>query len=299
MKVLSVYDGISCGRVALDRQGLKVDKYVAYEIEDAAIRISKKNYADIEHCGDVFKGDFKAYKGYDLLLGGSPCTYWSVAKQGRETSTEGIGCKLFNEYVRALRESGCTYFLYENNSGMHPDIKAYITDKLGVEPIEINSADFSAQRRKRLYWTNIPVKPIPKESGKGVTFGDIAVYDKALEREITESMWATLKETSYGYKYDASGKGYYSQHSRIYKADGKAPTVVRTGTQGKLNMYLGDGKYKVTCPVECERLQTLPDNYTCAEGVSKTKRFECIGNSWTVAVIEYILSGLKSTKINS
>jgi DNA (cytosine-5)-methyltransferase 3A len=102
MNVLSLYDGISCGMVALERAGIDVDKYSAYEIDKYAVAISLKNYPQIEHFGNVLKGNFKQFKGYDLLIGGSPCTYWSIAKNNRETTCDGMGFKLFMGYVKAL-----------------------------------------------------------------------------------------------------------------------------------------------------------------------------------------------------
>lgn len=165
MKILSLFDGISCGRLALERVGLPVEQYDAFEIDRYAITISKKNYPDIVHHGDVFDGDFTKFKGYDLLLGGSPCTYWSIAKKGRETTSDGMGFKLFMEYVRALRESECKYFLYENNYSIHQNIKDEISKHLGVQPIMINSALVSGQNRKRCYWTNIPNVTQPNDLG--------------------------------------------------------------------------------------------------------------------------------------
>ena len=165
MKVLSLFDGISCGRLALERAGLPVECYDAFEIDKYAVTVSKKNYPDIVHHGNVFDGDFTKFKGYDLLLGGSPCTYWSIAKKGRETTSDGMGFKLFMEYVRALRESECKYFLYENNYSIHQNIKDKISKHLGVEPIMINSALLSAQNRKRCYWTNIPNVTQPDDLG--------------------------------------------------------------------------------------------------------------------------------------
>ena len=164
MKVLSLFDGISCGMIALERAGIPVERYVAYEIDEKAIKVAKHNYSMIEECGDVFKADFTHYDGFDLLIGGSPCTYWSIAKAGnsgekgtRETTASGLGWDLFSQYVRALKEAKPKYFLYENNASMSDEIKKCITEELGVEPIEIDSADFSAQHRRRLYWTNIPI----------------------------------------------------------------------------------------------------------------------------------------------
>lgn len=165
MKVLSLFDGISCGMAALERAGLPVEQYAAFEIDKYAIAVSRKNYPQVEQNGNVLQGDFTRYKGFDLLIGGSPCTYWSIAKRGRETTCEGLGWTLFQEYVRALKESGCRWFLYENNYSIHKDIKAAISLALGVEPIMINSALVSAQSRKRCYWTNIPGVAQPADWG--------------------------------------------------------------------------------------------------------------------------------------
>jgi DNA (cytosine-5)-methyltransferase 3A len=165
MKVLSLFDGISCGMLALQRAGIPVECYDAFEIDKYAVTVSKRNYPDIVHHGGVFDGDFTKFKGYDLLLGGSPCTYWSIAKKGRETTSDGMGFELFMEYVRALRESECKYFLYENNYSIHQNIKDEISKHLGVQPIMINSALLSAQNRKRCYWTNIPNVTQPDDLG--------------------------------------------------------------------------------------------------------------------------------------
>lgn len=170
MKVLSLFDGISCGMVALERAGIPVERYVAYEIDKYAIKVSEKNYPMIEHRGDVFKGDFTEFKGFDILIGGSPCTFWSIAKNNRETTPDGMGGKMFLEYVRALRESEVPYFLYENNYSIHQNIKDFITEQLGVDPIMINSALVSAQNRKRCYWTNIFVN---QPEDKGIMLEDI------------------------------------------------------------------------------------------------------------------------------
>lgn len=165
MKVLSLFDGISCGMVAFERAGIPVERYVAFEIDKYATKVSEKNYPFIEHEGDVFQADFTKYKGFDILIGGSPCTYWSIAKNNRETTPDGIGGQLFMQYVRALKESGCKWFLYENNYSIHKNIKDFISELLGVQPIMINSALVSAQNRKRCYWTNIPGVQQPQDKG--------------------------------------------------------------------------------------------------------------------------------------
>lgn len=177
MKVLSLFDGISCGMVALERAGIKVDRYIAYEIDKYAIQVSEKNYPQIEHKGDVFDANFKEYKGFDLLIGGSPCTYWSIARNNREVTPDGIGGQLFMQYKRALDESGCKYFLYENNYSIHQNIKKFISEQLGVQPIMINSALVSAQNRKRCYWTNILGVEQPEDCG--IVVDDILIGGEA------------------------------------------------------------------------------------------------------------------------
>lgn len=157
--------------VALNRVGIPVNRYVAYEIDKYAIQVSQNNYPQIEHCGDVTAADFTQYKGFDLLIGGSPCTYWSIAKKDRETTCDGIGFQLFMQYIRAWKESEIPYFLYENNFSIHKDIKAEISKRFGVSEIMINSALVSAQQRKRCYWTNIPNVKQPND--KGILLKDI------------------------------------------------------------------------------------------------------------------------------
>lgn len=307
MKVLSLFDGISCGMAALERAGINVEKYDAFEIDKYAIKVSEKNYPQIVHHGDVFGGNFADFKGYDLLLGGSPCTYWSIAKAGRETTPDGTGGKLFMEYVQALRESGCKYFLYENNNSIHQNIKDFISEQLGVQPIMINSALVSAQQRKRCYWTNIPGVCQPKDKGillkdileSGVAWQDksycmTARYNGAIFRNtLQKSQRSMIAEPVRIGQYGNGGQG-----QRIYSVRGKSVTLSANGggQEAKTGLYkidLSDGDYiirKLT-PVEAERLQTLPDNYT--EGISKTQRYKCIGNGWTVDVIAHILKGLK------
>ena len=307
MEVLSLFDGISCGMAALERAGINVERYDAFEIDKYAIKVSEKNYPQIVHHGDVFGGNFADFEGYDLLLGGSPCTYWSIAKNGRETTPDGIGGKLFMEFVRALQESECRYFLYENNNSIHQNIKDFISEQLGVQPIMINSALVSAQQRRRCYWTNIPGVCQPKDKGillkdileSGVAWQDksycmTAGYNGAISRNtLQKSQRSMIAEPVRIGQYGNGGQG-----QRIYSVRGKSVTLsANGGGQGaKTGLYkidLPDGDYiirKLT-PVEAERLQTLPDNYT--EGISKTQRYKCIGNGWTVDVIAHILKGLK------
>lgn len=292
MKVLSTFNGISCGRVAFERAGIPVEKYTSFEIDEDANVVAKFNYPNDDYRGDVFAADFTEFKGYDILIGGSPCTYWSISKAGnnRETTSEGFGFELFMQYVRALKESECKWFLYENNASISKEIQKEITKQFGVEPIEINSADFSAQDRKRLYWTNIPVdlnyeksstvfRDIEYEHDYRVV--DFSKYKDTLRVGMDGNTWA----------WDTSGKGYYSQQSRARSKDIKMNTVPASGGD-KNNIYLGNCTYRKLHPIEAERLQTLPDNFTsCIK--SSVKRIKLCGNGWTVDVISYILSHLK------
>lgn len=352
MNVLSLYDGISCGMAALERIGVSVEKYSAYEIDKYAIAVSKKNYPQIEHCGNVFDADYTKYRGYDLLIGGSPCTYWSVAKKDREITADGEGFKLFMQFVKALGQSQCRYFLYENNYSIHQNIKKEISAKLGVEPIMINSALVSGQQRKRCYWTNIP--DITQPTDKGIFLKDILVdgypvkynrkdgimmsgekslafcasYWKGINRNQTQNavlipqnyilndykgksrtIKAQYARTSIAnaVRQDGFGStcvavpvrigqiGNGGQGQRIYSVYGKSVTLsANGGGQGaKTGLYkvdLPDGDYIIRklYPIEAERLQTLPDNYTDC-GISDTQRYKCLGNGWTVDVIAHIL----------
>lgn len=157
IKVLSLYDGMACGMLAMLGADLKVDEYIAYEINKYAIQTATHNFPMIQECGDVFKGDYTKYKNFDYLIGGSPCTYWSIAQKrdNRETTAEGLGWELFSQYVRALNESKPKFFIYENNSSMSMEIRKCISETFGFGPIEINSALVSAQSRKRLYWVGM------------------------------------------------------------------------------------------------------------------------------------------------
>lgn len=156
VSVLSLFDGMSCGMIAMLNAGLKVKSYDAYEMDKYAIKTSQHNFPDIKQCGDVFDADFSQYQGVDFLIGGSPCTYWSIAQTtNRETEASGLGWELFSQYVRALKEAKPTYFIYENNKSMSGQIRQSITDEFGFEPVLINSALVSAQNRQRLYWVGI------------------------------------------------------------------------------------------------------------------------------------------------
>ena len=289
LRVLSVFDGISCGMVALERANIPVKDYVAYEIENSAIKISEKNYPNIKHCGDVFKADFTQYKGFDLLIGGSPCTYWSVAQRAdkRETTSEGLGWELFQQYVRALKESECKYFLYENNYSMRDEIKNEITKHLGVEPIMINSNLVSAQSRKRYYWTNIPNVKMPDD--KGILLKDI-IESGSVDRD--KSLCLTRRYAGFNGSQSYLCRRYFGKSFGQAVFEGDIPSIKR---MWKENPYFESDirNIRQMTLTECERLQTLPDGYTDVEGVSTIMKYESIGNGWTVDVIAHILSFIK------
>lgn len=153
VKILSLYDGMACGMIAMQLAGVEVESYDAYEIDKYAIKTAQHNFPMIKEHGDVFDADFTQYEGIDFLIGGSPCTYWSIAQtKNRETVASGMGWELFSQYVRALHEAKPKYFIYENNKSMSKDIRASIDDAFGFEAVLINSALVSAQNRQRLYW---------------------------------------------------------------------------------------------------------------------------------------------------
>lgn len=296
MRILSLFDGISCGMAALHRAGFSVSRYDAFEIDPYALSVSEKNYPEIYHHGDVFSGKFNTFSGYDLLLGGSPCTYWSIARKNREITSSGEGYRLFQAYVNALYQSKCRYFLYENNASIHQQIKDAISHELGVPPIILNSSLVSAQHRKRCYWTNIPDIDIPKD--KHIILQDILLpTDSSMTSAVSEKehlQWNDVESIipSQPNKIGQYGKG--GQGQRIYSVLGKSVTVLAKGggkgkSTGLYRIDFSDGHYLVRnlTPVEAERLQTLPDNYT--EGIPTTKRYQCIGNAWTVDIISHIL----------
>jgi len=278
--------------VALERASIPVERYVAYEIESDAIRVSKHNYPFIEHMGDVFQAKYTEGE-FDLLIGGSPCTHWSISRQGgwnRETTASGLGWDLFCQYTRALREAKPKYFLYENNESMSDDIKDAITHELGVEPVMIDSADFSAQQRKRYYWTNIPFERNWEKST--LVFADI-VYDGEYKYRSYEKYKDTVKwnDERTIMKYDTSGRGCYSQQNRCRVTGIKMNALPSLRAGDKCNVYVDENKFRLCHPVEAERLQTLPDHYTnCIKSINK--RMGLCGNGWTVDVIAHILRGI-------
>lgn len=273
--VLSLFDGMSCGQLALDTLGIKVNNYFASEIDPYAMQIAKKNYPNTKHIGSVLDVRGSDLPRIDLLIGGSPCQSFSNAGDG--SGMEGKS-KLFWEFVRVLKETKPTYFLLENVK-MKKEWEKIITDTLGVEPIAINSRSLTAQNRPRLYWTNIPnvVQPIDR----GIVLKDILVD------QVDEKFYLSDKAIDYMSRL-RNGKPRWEYHTN--PLDGKSACLTANMYKGVPYGVIKELKRRLT-PVECERLQSVPDNYT--EGVSNTQRFKMLGNGWTIDVIAHILNEMR------
>jgi len=314
MKILSLFDGISCARVALERVGISVEAYFASEIDKYAIQIAKKNFPNTEEIGDVtmLDGYWLGVDGIDLLIGGSPCQDLSIAKRNRK-GLDGERSGLFWEYVRILKKVKPKWFLLENVASMPKEAKQTITETLGVEPIMINAALVSAQNRKRLFWTNIPNVKIPND--KGILLKDILengdsdrLKSYAIDANYFKgSSWEHYKKKGNrqlvflggirNKDWAKDGKDYsrnFGQGDRVYSPDGKSTTLsaLGGGRGAKTGLYKTDNLIRKLTPIECERLQGLPDNYT--EGCSNTQRYKMLGNAFNVDVVAHILSNLIS-----
>jgi DNA-cytosine methyltransferase len=354
MNVLSLFDGMSCGRIALEKCGFQVDKYFASEIDKYAIKVAKENYPDTIHIGDVQDVRAGDLPQIDLLIGGSPCQGFSFA--GKQLNFDDPRSKLFWEFVRLLRDCKPKYFLLENVK-MKKQSMDVITEALGVEPIFINSSLVSAQNRQRYYWTNIPMDGLPED--KGIKLRDI-LEDGFVDRDKSHCLDAN-------YFKGGNLKSYFEKHRRqlvfskdglchvgdadikgndtirrVYHPDGKAPTLTTMGgghrepkvlvkggrivnrrldengvrkdydkdiplqprvevrkddktncltTVYKDSVVVEDMTWRKLTPLECERLQTVPEGYTSS--VSNTQRYKMLGNGWTVDVVAHIMKGMK------
>lgn len=353
MNVLSLFDGISCGQLALKRSNIVVDKYYASEIDKSAIEVTQKNFPNTIQLGDISDIDFTEFVGnIDIIIGGSPCQDLSIANNNRKGLS---GCRsgLFWKYVDAVNTIKPKYFLLENVASMSTKNRDIISKALGVEPIFIDSNLLSAQNRKRLYWTNIPNVTIPEDKNiklsdileKDIDISDMLYYididsdnnrklkpyyyngcafrtredntgkykrlelnksnekSNALTSVITDSMCC-----EYLTVYEATKKGYItvkpgecvdlsimnSKTRRGRSMLNKSNCLMASdmtfyqymGIDTNTNLFI----VRKFTPIESERLQTLPDNYTF--GISNSKRYKAIGNGWTVDVISHIFSFL-------
>ncbi len=287
MNVLSLFDGISCGQIALERAGIKYDNYFASEIDKYAIKVTQHNYPNTIQLGDVAKVKGSGLPKIDIVIGGSPCQDLSLAK------TNGVGLLgkrsgLFYEFVRVLKETNPRFFLLENVI-MKSVWRDVITKELGVEPIQINSNLVSCQNRRRYYWTNIPKVVQPND--KHVTIQDV-IHDDTYKVFTNKRITETKRKTKNYIQWDISGKGYSSQANRAYFKSGKICTVPKQSPSDKLNIVLDyeNDIYRKSHPIEVERYQTVPDNYTLVDGVSTSRRLGLLGDGWTVDVIAHVFS---------
>lgn len=309
MNVLSLFDGISCARVALERAGFQVDNYFASEIDKYAIKVSQANYSDICHVGDVRDLKGNQFPPIKLLVGGSPCQGFSFA--GKGLNFEDPRSKLFFEFVRLLNEVKPEYFLLENVK-MKKEYQDVISDYLGVQPFFINSALVSAQNRQRLYWTNIPNLTLPED--KGILLKDI-IIDGEVDRDKSYAIDANYYKGGSLKNYKEKKRrqlvmhqsekrllvrvgtipyiGGHEYNRRVYSIEGKSPTLAGNGGgHQEPKIALDDVHWRKLYPIECERLQTLEDGYTDKK-VSNTQRYKMLGNAFTVDVIVHILKGMK------
>lgn len=362
MNVLSLFDGMSCGMLALDRLGIKVDKYYASEIDKYAMQVSAANYPEIIQVGDITKLDLSTLPKIDLVMGGSPCQGFSFS--GKGLAFDDPRSALFFEFHKAISYLQPKYFLLENVK-MKKEYLDIISEYMGVEPIFINSSLVSAQSRQRYYWTNIPNIKQPEE--RGIVLRDVledqpnnytimsdrfskrqqgrkCLIDMSKEKAASLSAMEYVKNGRQG-DYLACNRYGTPQHigtavdinghdilKRVYSPDGKSPTINTCGggnrepkvvcgayrgrynedgsiiqrlelrkdnktntitTVQKDNVLTKDEVYwrKLT-PIECERLQTVPDNYT--NHVSNTQRYKMLGNGWTIEVIAHILQNMEA-----
>lgn len=271
MNVLSLFDGISCGRIALERAGIPVKQYFASEIDKHAIAVSKDNWRDIVQLGDVVNVTAESLPKIDLLLAGSPCQGFS--SNGKNTGLEHKQSKLFWEFIRLLRALKPTYFLLENVS-MKQEWRDIISREVGCEPLKINSSLVSAQSRPRLYWTNIPGVTVPED--KGLTIFDILELPAApVQPMVTRARKAYCLTATHGNCLGKDGLPIPSE-------------IIHNTKRHQRTCIIHNDHWRMLTPVECERLQTVPDNYTAC--VSTRQRYRCLGNGWTVDVIASLLS---------
>jgi len=331
MNILSLFDGVSCAYVALERAGIKVDKYYSSEIEKNAIKVSEKNYPNIIRLGSVVG---LVPPDVDLLIGGSPCQDLSIAKKDRK-GLDGERSSLFWEFVRIKNEIKPKWFILENVASMTKEARDTITREMGVEPVMFNASLVSAQSRKRLFWTNIPFE-LPEDRGillkdilepdaevdermvvKGKSFCLTASYNGAIESNsvarkqrtmvlrgrdviLNDSPLQVLQEgrTELGKQSRKeikknSGKDSTSRssgHKAYFGKDGTKANCLTTAL-GAEGLIVKQDRIRKLTPIECERLQGLPDNYT--EGIAITNRYKCLGNAFNVDVVAHILKSVK------
>ena len=277
MNVLSLFDGISCGQIALNRANIPYDKYYASEIKPHAIKCTLDNYPNTIQLGDILNLKGSDLPKIDLLIGGSPCKGISRLNKNQE-GLEHSESRLFWEYIRLLDEVKPKYYLLENTHG-NKEATNTITETLGINPISINSKLVSAQNRPRYYWTNIP--DIKQPLDKGITTNDIFDYSGVLADEC-RVRWLNSE----------SGKKSIKNGYTKVNPYPKSGCLTALGHKKWNENYLyRDGVYRYLSQNEIEKLQTLPVGYT--KILSYDEAYDCIGDGWTVDVIAHILKNIE------
>jgi len=344
--VLSLFDGMSCGQLALQKAGIKVKQYYAAEIDKYAIQVTQANFPATIQLGDVTKVFAKDLPKIDLIIGGSPCQGFSFA--GKQLNFKDERSKLFFEFVRLVNECNPKWFFLENVK-MKKEHELVISQYMKVAPVELNSTLLSAQCRERLYWTNINQKPyglfddmftdIPQPKDKGLKLKDI-IESGFVDREKSYCIDANYFKGTNLNQYKNKGRRqivFEAKNKKNVVVDldilppfsfyecrtelGKESRRIAKQTTGKdttkrskehkeyrpllsqkanclvtvdnpMNYIIDENyNYRKLTPLECERLQTVPDGYT--NHVSDTQRYRMLGNGWTVDVIAYIFGFMK------
>ena len=299
MNILSLFDGMSCGQIALNKLGIKYDNYYASEIDKYAIQVTQHNFPNTIQLGSIIDVDTSELPKIDMLIGGSPCQsftfagkrvgmttkdsvdilsleqYLSLKEDGFEFEGESY---LFWEFMRILKEVKPKYFLLENVK-MEKKWKAILSEVIGIEPILINSNQFSPQNRQRLYWTNII---IDKNYQRNDQHLEDIIFNEVDKKYNLSAIHHKAFLKSYNWKYNPITEKSKPLLATYYKQPPHCPYIISESS---------DSGFRRLNPIECERLQTVPDNYT--EGVSDTQRYRMLGNGWTVDVIAYIFSHIK------
>ncbi len=301
MNVLSLFDGISCGQIALNRAGIKYNNYFASEIDKWAIKETQANFPNTIHLGDITQIKGSSLPKIDLVMGGSPCQGFSFA--GKGLNFDDPRSRLFFEFVRLVKETNPTYFLLENVK-MKKESEDIITEYMEVNPIEINSSLVSAQNRVRLYWTNIPNVKQPDD--KNIHLSDILEDIEMSNIGAIRGRYLN-KGTIIGRRLNTDGKREdYNKSINITQC-----LEVRATNTTKSNCLTTIAKDNVLTPLEigrhpdaynkklpfryftkkeCCRLQTVPEDYFKVSSDSQIRKM--LGNGWTVDVISHIFSFL-------
>ncbi|NQX84078.1 MAG: DNA (cytosine-5-)-methyltransferase [Mycoplasmataceae bacterium] len=285
MNVLSLFDGMSCGQIALDKLGIKVDNYFASEIDKYAIKVTQANYPNTKQIGSVTEVKGEGLPEIDLLIGGSPCQDFSTLKFKRE-GLRGSKSKLFYEFLRLKNEINPKYWLLENVQ-MKKESKKQLDKHLGVTGILIDSNKFTAQNRKRYYWTNIPIAKIDDKN---------LLIDNVVDKKVDEKYYCKEHQVKHyeNCKYVAEGNSievidFYNKSIKYNKANCITPHAFRCD-RSATNIIKVNNRLRKLTEKECERLQGVPRDYT--NFVASGQRYKMIGNGWTVDIIKHIFKGL-------